>query len=85
MKIEEISPELFIWELYNSSGMWELEDACYCAESFGYCDASRLPVRPRTGEFALMVYWPNGEKCWFHVTPKLLNAIKKRCERSATC
>jgi len=85
MKIEEISPELFIWELYNPIGTWGLEDACYCAESFGYCDASRLRVRPRTGEFALMAYWPNGEKYWFHVTPKLLHIIKKRCERGVTC
>lgn len=79
MTIEEISPELFTWELYNSAGTWGLEDACYCAESFGYCDASRLLVRPRTDEFALMVYWPNGEKYWFHVTEKLLSLVKKRC------
>ena len=87
MTIEEISPELFTWELYNSAGTWGLEDTCYCAESFGYCDASRLAVRPRTGQFALMIEWPNGSKCWFHISPRMLAVIKKRIARrkEATC
>ena len=79
MTIEEISPELFIWELYDSAGAWLLDDAQYCASSFGYCDASRLPVRPRSEGSALMVYWPNGSKFWFHVPDSLLERLKKRC------
>jgi len=81
--IEEISPELFSWELYNGCGLWELDDAIYAADSFGYCDASRLRVRPKTGEYALMVTWHNGEKCWFHVDAKLLETIKRRLNRKA--
>ncbi len=79
--IEELNPELFTWELYNTAGLWELDDALYAADSFGFCDASRLAVRPRTGEFALMIEWPNGEKYWCHVTPKMLRIIEKRLQR----
>ena len=82
MKIDEIDPELFTWELYNPAGPWELDDALCAAESFGYCDASRLAVRPRTDEIALMIEWPNGSKCWFHVSQKMLQSIKKRIART---
>ena len=81
MTIEELNPELFTWELYNSAGMWELDDALYVANSFGFCDASRLAVRPRIGEFALMVEWPNGSKCWFHISPQQLRLIEKRLQK----
>ena len=84
MTIEELDPELFTWELYNSAGLWELDDALYAADSFGFCDASRLTVRPRSGEFALMVEWPNGSKYWCHVTPALLKRIQKRLRRQST-
>ena len=79
--IKELDPELFTWELYDSAGPFELDDALHVADSFGYCDASRLTVRPRPGEFALMIEWPNGEKFWFHVPPKLLEKIKQRLQR----
>ena len=78
--IQELDPELFTWELYDSGGPYELSDALHVANSFGYCDASRLTVRPRPGDFALMIEWPNGEKCWFHVPPKLLESIKERLQ-----
>lgn len=79
--VEELDPELFIWELYNSAGLWELDDALCAAESFGFCDSSRLAVRPRTGQFALMIEWPNGVKFWCHVTEEMLCIIKKRLQR----
>lgn len=79
--IEEISPELFLYELYDSSGIWTLDDAIYVGASFGYCDASRLQVRPKSGEFALMVEWPNGNKCWFHINEEMLKCIKRRLAR----
>lgn len=78
MILAELDPELFSWELYNMNGVWELDDAFYVAASFGYCDALRLAVRPRTGQYALMVEWPNGEKCWFHICGKMLEQIKRR-------
>ena len=81
MTVEELSPELFSWELYNMAGVWNLDDALYYAASFGYCDASRLLVRPKSGEYALMVTYTNGKKCWFHVTEKLLKLIRKRLAR----
>lgn len=81
MTIEEINPELFLWELYDPAGPWLLDDALYVAESFGYCDASRLPVRPRSEGFALMVFWPNGVKFWFHAPDSCIELVKKRCNR----
>ena len=81
MAVTELNPELFIYELYNPNGTWELDDALHVASAIGYCDASRLAVRPRTGEFALMVEWPNGEKCWFHVTAELLRFVQERLEK----
>lgn len=79
--LKELDPELFIFEHYNPNGPLELDDALHVASSFGYCDASRLAVRPRSGEFALMIEFPNGAKGWFHVTPQLLSTIRKRLQK----
>ena len=81
MKVEEISPELFLWELYNPNLLYELDDALYCAVEFGYCDASRLRVRPKSGEYALMITWENGSKNWSHIDPRMLKTINKRLAR----
>ena len=80
--LPEIDPELFIYELYDSGGPFSLSDAVAMPDvTFGYCDAGRLQVRPRPGEFALMIEWPNGEKCWFHVNQKLLDIVRRRLGR----
>lgn len=81
MTVEEIDPEQFLWELYNPNLLWELDVALYCAVEFGYCDASRLAVRPKSGEFALMITWENGAKNWCHITDTLLNGIRERLAR----
>ena len=81
MIVDEISPELFLWERYNASLLWELGDALYCAVEFGYCDASRLAVRPKSGMYALMITWENGEKNWCHIDDRLLNGIRERLAR----
>ena len=81
MTVEEISPEQFLYERYCSTLLWLLDDALYNAVEFGYCDASRLAVRPRSGEYALMITWENGEKNWCHVTDTLLNGIRERLAR----
>ena len=78
MTVEEISPEQFLYERYSMNLLWLLDDALYAAAEFGYCDASRLAVRPRSGMYALMITWANGEKNWCHVTDRLLAAIRKR-------
>lgn len=81
MNLEEISPELFLWELYNVNGVQELDAALHIAVKFGYCDASRLFVRPRSGMLALMVEYEDGAKEWYHITPKMLELIRKRLAR----
>lgn len=75
-KLEELSPELFIWELYDSGG--PLLDRNEVAQmAIGYCDASRLQVRPRSNLMALMCEDPEGNKFWFHVEPKEIEFITK--------
>ena len=81
MTLEEISPELFLWELYNVNGVYELDVALHIAVKFGYCDASRLLVRPRSGMLALMVEYEDGAKEWYHITPRMLKLIRERLAR----
>lgn len=81
MTVEEISPERFLYEHYNADLLNELDYALHDATEFGYCDASRLAVRPRAGEYALMIIWKDGAKDWCHVTDRLLNLIRKRLQR----
>lgn len=81
MTLEEIDPELFLYELYNANGVYGLDVALHIAVKFGYCDASRLLVRPKSGEFALMVEYKNGAKEWYHITPRLLDIINNRLSR----
>ena len=81
MDVEEISPELFLWELYNVNGVQELDVALHIAVKFGYCDASRLFVRPRSGMLALMVEYEDGAKEWYHITPWMLKLIRERLAR----
>ena len=80
MTIEEISPELFTWELYNANLLHELSEAFYTADSFGYCDSSRLAVRPKEGMYGLMITWEDGTKHWCHITDALLIGIKERID-----
>jgi hypothetical protein len=82
MKLEELSPELFLLELYNPNGLYELECAlCMKESSFGWCDASRLRVRPKPGEVALMIEWYDGSKFWCHANEWILDSIRFRIER----
>ena len=80
MTLEEISPERFLWELYDASGIQSLSEDLYIAKSVGYCDASRLQVRPRSGMIALMIEFENGTKHWFHGTEHTLKAVRRRLE-----
>lgn len=84
MKLEELSPEVFLFELYNPNGLWELNDAlCMRDSSFGWCDASRLRVRPKSGEIALMIEFYDGTKFWCHADEHILDSIKFKiiCEK----
>ena len=81
MKLEELSPEAFLLELYNPNGLWYLSDAmCMEDSSFGWCDASRLSVRPKSGEVALMVEFYDGTKFWRHADDQTITSIKHRIE-----
>ena len=76
MKLEELSPELFIYELYDSSGpLLDPNDVARMA--VGYCDASRLQVRPRKGLLALMCEDPDGNRFWFHASQREIDRINK--------
>ncbi len=77
-EIQEISRELFIWELYCSDMLAMLDS--YDMERFaiGYCAGGRLPVRPRSDLIGLMVEFPDGEKMWAHITPGMLASLQKR-------
>ncbi len=81
MTLESIDPERFSLELYNPYGLHELSDALCVAVSIGYCDASRLLVRPKEGEVALMVEWENGSKYWCHANKEILDSIRERLAR----
>ena len=81
MTLEEISPESFLWELYNPNGISEIDVALHVATRIGYCDASRLLVRPRAGMVALMVEWKDGTKEWYHATDRILDSIRRRLAR----
>ena len=79
--LEEIDPELFIYELYDASGLMSLDGWELAKYSIGYCDAGRLQVRPKPGELALMCESPNGDKLWFHINDHILKSINRRRER----
>jgi hypothetical protein len=80
MTLEEISPERFLWELYDANGIHSLSEDLYIAKSVGYCDASRLQVRPRAGMVALMIEFEDGTKHWFHGTERTLKSVRSRLE-----
>lgn len=86
-EIPEINPELFIWELFDISGLsgishdtgWEI--AMYAE---GWCDGKRLPCRPHNEHLGIMLLYPpcdnfpNGHKCWFHITKLMLDAAQRK-------
>lgn len=79
--IPEIDPELFIYELYDASGLQFLEGWELAKYAIGYCDAGRLQVRPKPGELALMCELPNGDKLWFHIADRMIQSLNFRRKR----
>lgn len=72
--LEEISPELFIYEQYDSSG--PLIDTYDIAKyAIGWCDGGRLQVRPDSALIAIMLEFPDGQRIWFHWMPHALKAL----------
>ena len=78
--IEEINPELFLWELYDASMLQSLEEWELARYAIGYCDARRLYVRPKSDELALMCELPDGEKVWSHINQRMLDGLNRRRE-----
>ena len=94
MKAEKIDPELFTWENYEPDFGYRVGlnfadtlDILKMKREIvrrlvGYCDGSRLSVRPRTNSYAIMLDDDDGERFWFHY-PKfnfdeILKAYEKR-------
>ena len=78
MKVDMINPELFTWCNYESDfghrmGL-DFADTLdgrkmkreIVRRLVGYCDGSRLSVRPRTDSYAIMLEDDEGERFWFH-------------------
>lgn len=89
-KIPEIDPELFTYELYEMNfgdrlGLYHhMYPEVFEFENFikilaprvvGWCDPSRLYVRPKTEGVALMCEDEGGERFWFHALDKTAEAL----------
>lgn len=83
--ISELDPELFTWDLHEIDfgdrlGLYHnhypdtFENDNYLRAvkkmAIGWCDPSRLSVRPRKEGIALMCEDENGERFWFHAFEK---------------
>ena len=90
MKVEMADPELFTWENYEPdfgqriglSFADTLEVKKMKAEIVkrlaGYCDGSRLSVRPRDDSYAIMLEDDDNEKFWFHYPKDSFDEIIER-------
>ena len=77
--LEELNPELFLYELYDAYGLYELGRFGGVERyAIGYCDAGRLRVRPKSDEIALMCEMDDGEKMWFHILKDHLEMLVER-------
>ena len=89
-KIREINPELFTYELYEMNfgdrlGLYHrMYPEVFEFENFikvlaprvvGWCDPSRLAVRPKAEGVALMCEDEDGERFWFHALDKTAEAL----------
>jgi hypothetical protein len=76
--LEQIDPEKFLYEYYSCDALAFLDSNEIARNAVGWCDASRLLVRPRRDLLALMLEMSDGEKMWFHIDQKMLSLIEKR-------
>ena len=89
-EIPEIDPELFTYGIYEAAfgdrlGLYHhMYPEVFEFENFirvlkprviGWCDPSRLAVRPKTEGVALMCEDENSEKFWFHALDKTAAAL----------
>lgn len=77
--LKELNPELFIWELWEP-GFWDSLDLTYTESmdidnlveaikkyGVGYCNSTRLQVRPKDENYLAVMCEKDGRKFWFHV------------------
>ena len=85
----QLSAERFTYELYDADWRYRFDNYSWdnhptskdIAKAFvGWCDAGRLLVRPRSGEYAIMCEI-DGEKFWFHHLPYMLESIIEKVEK----
>ena len=89
MELEELNPELFNWETYEIDFghrldcYWNSYPEIFQFDQFvaqlkkhaiGWCDASRVQVRPKNNGIAVMCEDKDG-KFWFHVLDKTAKDI----------
>lgn len=72
--MKRISPEKFLFEKYVGRLGYSPNEVATIkgtpkpgVKFLGYCEARRLPVRPRNEGFAVMAEMENGEVTWLHV------------------
>ena len=85
--IEEINPERFTWDCYevDYGGRLDLDyrqsidmktmEREIKKHAIGYCDGSRLYVRPKSDMYGLMLEDDECEKFWFHYPKTCLDYI----------
>lgn len=59
------TPDVFKWTADEERKLVGISKLQPDVKLVGWCDASRLPVRPRTEGYAVMVEI-DGEEIWFH-------------------
>ena len=86
--IEKLNPELFIfekweacwWEIFDLSFEYALDDTNLAKQlkeyAVGYCDGSKVIVRPNLKMYAVM-FEKDGVEFWFHVDKTLFDAIRE--------
>lgn len=95
-KIPEIDPELFTYELYEMNfgdrlglyyhvypEVFEFENfvKALAPKVVGWCDPSRLAVRPKAEGVALMCEDEDGGRFWFHALDKTAEALGIKARR----
>ena len=85
--MEKLNPELFTWDNYEydygarlgldfrESTEMRIMEREIKKRGIGYCDGSRLSVRPKNDMYGLMLEDDEHEKFWFHFPKSCLDNI----------
>ena len=88
--MEELSPEYFTYSLYDSN-WWSRLDLDYMSDDLsddvvrkirnrgvGWCDGSRMTVRPKPDMVCVMCQDSDGDYFWFHVRKETLDKVLEK-------